>query len=466
MNKKITRREAVKKIGAIAAVAAVPSSLVKFNYENEFDIVIRNGSVFTEDGMKAVFVGVKNKIITLSAGEISGKQTIDASGKIVSPGFIDILADNKVNPYGTYKIFEKYKVSDGCTTVLQLHGGHENPKYFYSYFSGRNHYVNYGVAVFTMRLLNSYGEKNLIRKIEEGLDAGALGVTYSIEYNPISNSLLNQLALTAKKYDRPFFLHLRYSSKEKEIDGVIEAIEIAKATGVKLHIDHLNSTGGSYNMIKALESIRAANDAGAHITCCVYPYSYWATNLASKRFSGDWQKRYNISYEDLRIVGQNKTISKENFDYYRNTLVIVAVPEGSIPLESTFDLAIKEDFCFVASDGGIEKESFANNHPRGAGCFATAIRRMLDIGLSIDDAVKKVSLKQSELLYPALEKRGVIENGAFADITIFDHHSINGKADVQNPNQFSEGIEYVIVNGEIAFEKNKLLASPGVAIKY
>lgn len=405
-------------------------------------------------------------MIALSAEAISGKQTIEAAGKIVSPGFIDVLADNKVNPYDTYQTFEKYKVSDGCATVLQLHGGHENPKYFYDYFSGRKHFVNYGVAVFTMRLLNSYGEKKILNKIEEGLESGALAVSYSIEYNPISNSLLKQLALVAKKYDRPFFLHLRHSSKEKEIDGVKEAIELAHATGVKLHIDHLNSTGGSYDMQKALELIRAANDAGSRITCCAYPYSYWATNLASKRFSGDWQRRYNITYEDLRIVGQNKTITKENFNYYRNTLVIVAVPEGTIPLESTFDLAIKEDFCFVASDGGIEKETFANNHPRGAGCFATAIRRMLDIGLSIDDAIKKVSLMQSELLQPALVKRGAIKNGAFADITIFDHRTINGKADAQNPNQFSEGIEYVIVNGEIAFEKNKLLAAPGAAIKY
>lgn len=464
--KTINRREAIKKIGTVAFAVSFPINILRAKQITEFDIVIQNGSVLTSDGMKNVFLGIKNRILTLSDTFLLGKRTIDATGKIVSPGFIDILADNKVNPYGTYKIFEKYKVTDGCTSVLQLHGGHENPKQFYSYFSNKQHYVNYGVAVFSMRLLNSFGSKSLMKKVEEGLDAGAIGVSYSIEYNPVPNTLLLQLARTAKKYDRPFFLHLRDSSKEKEIDGVVEAIEIAKASGVKLHIDHLNSTGGTFDMPKALKLIRAANDSGTRITCCVYPYSYWATNLASERFGGNWQKRYNITYEDLRIVGQNKTITKENFNHYRNTLVIVAVPEGTMPLESTFDIAIKENFCFVASDGGIEKETFANNHPRGAGCFATAIRRMLDIGISIDDAIKKVTLHQKELLSPLLINRGEIKNGANADITIFDHRAINGRADIANPNQFSEGIDTVIVNGEIVYEKKLLQKTPGIGIKF
>lgn len=461
----ITRRRAIKNILSAAALSVFPIGNIKLKSSEEFDIVIKNGNVFTDNQLKKLFVGIRNKKIFLSDLPIKGYKEIDAENKIVSPGFIDILADNKVNPSATYKIFEKYKVTDGCTTVLQLHGGHENPLWFYDFFSKKKHYTNYGVGVFSMRLLNSHGASGLIKKVEEGLDNGGLGVSYSLEYQSISYSQLLALAKTAYKYNRTFFLHLRHSSREKELEGVEEAIKIALESNVHLHIDHLNSTGGTFNMEKALEKISSAIRSGAKISCCVYPYSYWATNLASKRFSGDWQKRYNLTYEDLHIVGQNKTITKENFNYYRNTQILVAVPEGTIPLENTFDIAIKEDFCVVASDGGIEKEPVANNHPRGAGCFSTAVRRGLDIGLSINDVLKKVSFKQTEILSPFLANRGIIKNNAVADITIFDKNKINGKADVKNPNRFSEGIECVIVNGEIVYQEGKLISEPGLPIK-
>jgi dihydroorotase-like cyclic amidohydrolase len=81
-----------------------------------------------------------------------------------------------------------------------------------------------------------------------------------------------EYAKLAKKYDRPMFLHLRYSSKEKELEGVDEAIRLAKDTGARVHIDHLHSTGGTFHMEQAVEKIRAANAQGLTITTCVYPF--------------------------------------------------------------------------------------------------------------------------------------------------------------------------------------------------
>ncbi|MEO1654523.1 MAG: amidohydrolase family protein, partial [Bacteroidota bacterium] len=200
---------------------------------------------------------------------------------------------------------------------------------------------------------------------------------------------------------------------------------------------------------------------------CVYPYSYWATYLVSKRFDPGWQERYKITYKDLRIVGSGEALSAGTFPIYRKRYgLLVAVPPGTMPFEETVDLALQTDFCMIASDGGIESEPRANNHPRGAGCFATAIRHGLDIGMSFEKILPKITTLPAKLMRGVMDDRGIIENGKIADLTIFDPKTVNGKASVANPNQFSEGIDMVILNGEIVYQDQKIMGSRGKALRY
>jgi hypothetical protein len=220
-------------------------------------------------------------------------------------------------------------------------------------------------------------------------------------------------------------------------------------------------------MPAALEMIDNANNMGMEITTCVYPYSYWATYIASKRFDAGWQQRFGLTYEDLTVVGTGAKITAQNFDFYRKQMgVLVAVPEGTVPFDKTVNLALQTDFCMIGSDGGIESEPRANNHPRGAGCFATALRHAQNIGMSLDKMLTKMTSLPAKLMRPSLNERAVIKDKAIADITIFDPKTIQGKATVTNPNQFSEGIECVIVNGHIAYRDKKILLSKGVPIRY
>ena len=303
--------------------------------------------------------------------------------------------------------------------------------------------------------------------IEENLNNGAIAVSHSIEYQPTKFSELLDYAKIARAYQRPYFLHLRHSSFKEELLGVQEAIKLAKKSGAHIHIDHLNSTGGTFHMAEALEMIRVANrDKNVHITTCVYPYSYWATYLSSRRFEGDWQKRYGISYSDLTIVGSGEKLTYDSYLRYRKKSgVLVAVPEGTQPLKSTFDLAIQEDFCHIGSDGGIERARRANNHPRGSGCFSTTIRHMLDQDIPLEFILKKITSKPTELLYPVLKKRGKIENGFYADLVIFDPNTIRGMSNPKNPNAMSKGIEMVFVNGQLSYENKEFSAKNGVAVK-
>ncbi|HEY0723970.1 MAG TPA: hypothetical protein VGD41_08330, partial [Pyrinomonadaceae bacterium] len=102
---------------------------------------------------------------------------------------------------------------------------------------------------------------------------------------------------------------------------------------------------------------------------------------------------------------------------------------------------------------------------RGAGCFATAIRHGLDIGMPLEKIIHKMTALPRSVVAPALKDRGVLEDGAVADLTVFDPTTIRGNATIENPNQFSSGIDLVIVNGRVAYKDGKLVDKPGLAVK-
>lgn len=441
----------------------------RFLETNLLQTVLRGGKCFYLGKWEILDIGIdkEGKLVMAPMNSLTAPNIIDVTGKIVSPGFIDILADNGSSPASTYKIFEKYKVSDGVTTALQMHGGSPDCSSYYAKFGAMPHFINFGVSSFVMQI--RYRTGNIAerkRQVEKCLKEGALGVSHSIEYQPTPYEETVEYAKLAKKYERPFFMHLRYSSGAKELEGVDEAIRIARESGAHVHIDHLHSTGGTYNMAAALDKIRAAIAEGLKMTCCIYPYSYWATYLHSKRFDEGWQKRYNITYNDLQVVGTGERLTAATFAKYRKVKKLVAVPEGSMPLDKTVDLALKEDFCMIGSDGGIEFAANANSHPRGAGCFATSIRHCLDIGIPLEKALDKVTTLPAQLISPAMSTRGVLKDGAIADLTVFDEKTINGKATVKNPNQFSDGIDMVFVNGKQAYAKGTLMGMNGIGIRY
>ncbi len=425
-------------------------------------LVLRGGRSFIDGQWRTVDVGIDEAGKLRLGIDLRGVETLNVSGRVISPGFIDILADNSTAPESTYQIFEKYKVSDGVTTALQMHGGSPDCGAYYRSFSSRPHLINFGVSTFVMAIRARSGARRLI---EKNLEEGALGVSHSLEYQPAPYAEMLEYAKLAKKYERPMFLHLRYSSTEKELDGVDEAIRLARDSGARIHIDHLHSTGGTFHMEQALEKIRTANAQGLTITTCVYPYSFWATYLSNNRFGPGWQQRYGLTFEDLRIVGSSERLTARTFAHYRKTSALAAVPEGTMPLEKTVNLALKEDFCMIGSDGGVQFEPRANSHPRGAGCFATAIRHGLDIGLPLEKILEKLTALPRSVVAPALKERGVLEDGTIADLTVFNPATIRGNATIENPNQFSSGIDLVIVGGKVAFQDGKLIGRHGVAIK-
>ncbi|HET7621740.1 MAG TPA: amidohydrolase family protein [Gemmatimonadaceae bacterium] len=426
-------------------------------------LAIQGGLVFTGGALRALAVGVADDgRIQLSETPLPADRVIDATGRIVAPGFIDILGDNSSKPEKSYLTYEKYKLTDGVSTALQMHGGAGDVGAYRRHFDPLPHHVNFGTSTKVMIIRNKYHDRaTRLRKVEDSLDAGALGVSHSPEYQPDTTfDELVDYGRMAKRYERPLVLHLRYSSSARELDGVREAVRVVEKTGVRLHIAHLNSTGGTFHMEDALGIIRDARSRGMEITCCVYPYSYWATYVSSARFGPGWQEHFHLDYGDLTVVGTGERLTAKSFAHYRKTPgVLVAVPPGTQPLARTFDLAIREDFCMVASDGGIEREAHANSHPRGAGCFSTALRHSQDVGIPITQVLAAMTSRPASLA--RLDSRGEIRDGYIADLIVFDPRSVDGRATVANPDQYSAGIDAVVVNGKVSYEPGRPLGMNG-----
>ncbi len=447
----------------IIAVSFLPGGLGVVNAASPttYDIAILGGRVMDpETGLDktGMNVGIKGRTIAVVTTEpIIGKVEIRAEGMVVSPGFIDILSYDQ-NDYGVW-----YKVADGVTTNLAMHGGAIEPLKWYKRFAGRTP-VNFGAGFFynSARLSIGVGPyrsattkeiERLVSKAEKALDQGALGLGMSLEYAPgTSKDEVETMMIVAKRFNVPIFFHVRYSTMEApgtNIDALNEVVALAKKTGAAIHVDHINSTGGTFSMDASLGLIKKAVEDGVDVTACAYPYPFWATYLNSARFDDGWQKRFRITYSDLQIGGTAERLTEESFDRYRKAgklAVAYAIPEDDVMR------ALVSPFVMIGSDGIMEPGN--NNHPRSAGTFARVLRVYVreDKIITLMEAINKMSLMPAKRLEAAsdqMRKKGRLQQGMDADIVIFNPDTVTDTATVERPNGFSKGFEYVIVNGKI-----------------
>jgi dihydroorotase len=260
----------------------------------------------------------------------------------------------------------------------------------------------------------------------------------------------------AREYGVPVFFHARYSDMEEpgtNFDALDEIVELARRSGAAVHVEHLPSTGGTFSMRESLELLERARRTGVEITACAYPYSYWATYLNSARFDAGWQSRFRISFEDLQLAGSSERLNVQSFTKYRKAgklAVAYAIPDHDVTL------ALLSPLVMIGSDAILEPGY--NNHPRASGTFARTIRLYVreQQVLSLSEALAKMTIMPARLLEKrseAMRRKGRLSAGADADITIFDLATIADRATVEHPEYPSQGIAYVIINGEVVKDR-------------
>jgi N-acyl-D-aspartate/D-glutamate deacylase len=444
-----------------------------------FDTAILHGRVMDpETGYDQVaHIGIEGgKVKLITTRQIRGRQEIDARGRVVAPGFIDILS-YAPNPYGIW-----YKIADGVTTNLGMHGLGVDAAEWFTYWEKVGSPAHFGGA-FSYNFARSreaYGIyrpatpgqiERLTALAEKGLNDGWIGIDMSLEYMPgTSYAEVQAMAKLAARYGVPLFFHGRYSDMEPpgtNVDTLNEILQAAKETGAAVHVEHITSTGGTFSMERSLGLLQQARSEGVDITACAYPYNFWGTYLASARFDPGWQERFRISYGDLEIAGTGERLTAESFQRYRqqNKLAVAyAIPEGDVRE------ALRSPFVMIGSDAILEPGN--NNHPRSTGTFARVLGKYVreEQVLTLMEALAKMTIlpaKRLEKQAPALRTKGRLQVGSDADITIFDPHTVADRSTVRDPDQYSAGMDWVLVEGTVVKDPSGLRRDvrPGRPIK-
>uniref|UniRef100_UPI0040478606 amidohydrolase family protein n=1 Tax=Mariniflexile sp. TaxID=1979402 RepID=UPI0040478606 len=452
----------------------------------EYDIVITGGRVIDPetklDAIKNVGI-IRNRIAQISSEPLKGKQTINATGLVVSPGFIDLHIHGRTNKE------QEYQLHDGLTTALELEWGIENLKEWYASRQSKA-LINYGASVnwpyerfktiekyqdsvsklyqlslkgestidameSTVQLakdelLTQYQIDQTLINIKASLAEGGIGIGVPIGYLPKTNpSEMYQVFQLAGELNALVFTHVR----DPNIIAIQEVIANAALTNAPLHIVHINSMALG-NIQLSLDMVKAAQNKGLDITTELYPYTAASTDLSSAIFSNGWQERLDISYNDLQWVKTGERLTTETFETYRKqggtVIIYMMKPEW-------INSGIVAPGVIIASDG-MPYAPLA--HPRTAGTFSRVLGMYVreEKVINLNTAIEKMTLlpaKRLESIAPMMRFKGRIQIGSDADITIFNPNTIIDKATFEKGLAFSEGIEFVIVNGVMALKNGK-----------
>jgi N-acyl-D-aspartate/D-glutamate deacylase len=432
-----------------------------------FDTVIKGGRVIDPDsGFDSIAdVGIiGERVASISLDPLQGSTVVDAAGKVVAPGFVDLLS-YEPNSYGTW-----YKIGDGVTTNLGMHGikAPTDASRFFDQYEGTSP-VHFGGAFSDQWFRETIGINGtatasqlsrLRDALDQQIDAGFIGVAIDPEYAPyIDFAEYVALGEVARDAGVPLFTHIRYSSPDppeaNSISAIEEVIRVADQSGVALHVDHIPSMA-THVMSEAMSLLDDARGQGLDVTGCFYPYTFWGTYLGSARFNGDWQSRFRISYEDLQVAGTSERVTANTFRTYQsqNKLVVAyAMPQEDV------NAAASASWTMVGSDSIPEPAN--NNHPRGAGCFARLVGPYVrELGvLSLENALAKATIiptRRVEKVVPMMQRKGRLQMGADADITVFDPNTVADMSTVEDPAVMSAGIEQVLVMGSLVKDGDTL----------
>ncbi len=439
-------------------------------------LLIKNGLVI--DPKNKVYskmnVFIKdNKIKDLTLSEPEADIVIEAEGKVVCPGFVDmhmhedpyIMEEDRID----FSIFN-CMVKMGVTTAIGGNCG-IGPKDEKTYLDTVDIYgtpVNVGLMIphenlrKTVNIIDKY--KNVLdeKKLrdmkyyaQEKLGFGLLGVSFGIRYIPgITEKELLIVSESVKEENKLVSAHIR-DDAQQVITATQEFVNVGKQLGIKIQNSHIGSMGAYGQMEELLQLMDLYRMNGVDIGWDCYPYSAFSTSIGETTYNDGFLDRYQTTYNSIEIAeGQYKGIrlNKQLFEKIRKenpkTITIAHVMN-----QNEIDMALQHPNTIVASDGLMHN---LQGHPRGSGTFPKVIHDYINhkANINLYDIINKMTAMPADRLGI---KKGSIGIGCDADIVIFDLNAIESQSTFKEPFLPPKGISHVIINGEIAVEDNQLL---------
>ena len=501
---------------AIALVVATLTSSCSSQPPLQIDTLIVNGQVYLGDGsgVQSVDIGICQQVICAispsGSQQFQAKQTIDARHQIVSPGFIDPHTHTLAELQSRDKNANINYLMQGVTTVVNGNDGGspiniaETAKALeangigtnVAFFIGHNS-VRSAVMGRENRYSSAAEIQQMVDLVNSAMHDGAIGLSSGLYYVPGSYAKTEEvitLAKAAAAHGGIYDTHLRDESTFNIgfANAVDEAINIAKAADIHLHIAHIKALGVDVwgESAPVIAQIEKAQQQGVSISADQYPWLASGTNIRSAimpkwALAGDqsafFQRLKDTSLlprirkeiaENIRRRGGANALLITEFHNSPNlvgkTLEAIATEQGKTPVDTAIELVqigrirvasfnMSEDDLnrFVVQPWVVTSSDGTNGHPRKYGSFPKKYQDMVIDKklLSIEDFIIKSSSQTANIL--GLNDRGKLAKGLAADIIIWDANTFKSNASFQTWNVLASGIETVIVNGQTVVENGK-----------
>ena len=456
-----------------------------------YDRVILGGRVLDPasklDGPRNIGLqGGRIAVITTRA--IRGRDTIDARGLVVAPGFIDLHAHGQTPE--TYRFY----ALDGVTTALELELGTSDVAAWYRERGAPpGERINYGVSIghikVRMAVMHDSGTVmpvsdgayraassaqigEIAKRIELGLREGAVDIGAGFPYTPAATRAeLLALFRVAAKTQTPLHVHIRPG-----VAGLVEALALAEETHAPLHVVHINSAGLAETPAM-LEMIGEARAHGRDVTTEAYPYDAGMTEIQSATIQDVYKTAPDERLAELEWPRTGERLNRESFDRYSRSGGPVVIHTNT---EQMVAAAITSPLTIIASDAYWQN---GTGHPRTTGTFSRVLGRYVGphpltaspVGrggttLRLMEALRKMTLMPAQRLearVPAMRQKGRLRVGADADITIFDPATVLDRSTYREPSLAPVGIQHVIVNGVSVVANGRAVegVAPGQAVR-
>lgn len=482
-------------------------------HAQDYDLVIKGGRVMDPETLydSVANVGIKDgRIAVITKKKITGKETINAKGMVVAPGFIDTHFHWQA-PLGY-----RFGLRDGLTSPMDLEMGCPGTT-IPEWYAAREGVTlsNYGCAVsheFARAIVHDgvsgdvllngplaaletrknsgwamtksdYDSGNeILRIIDKGLQDGAIGIGSTVGYmrNGLTTREMFEAQKVAARYGRHLGAHTRFTPDDADHEnvGAQEVIANALALGAPVSILHFNNPGWRLTQ----ELIQRLQERGFNVWGEIYPYAAGATTVGAVFLGEDnWVDRLGHKYEDTiqdPVTGDFYTaesFADAHINKPASQVVVFKMPESDAAKWLTLKgVAMASDAMFAPPYFGAwdtPADQIGNTHPRTAGARAKALRLGRENDIPLMQLMSILSYNSAKPLgdtgLKAMQERGRMQEGMVADIVVFDPETVTDNSTYAQGLIPSTGFRAVVVNGTVSVRDDELLGVfPGQPIRF